>query len=47
MVDQMLQNSTKQFYASNEIIILIQRNIYIFNEITIYIFDELLRYSRK
>ena len=36
MVDQMLQNSTKQFYAFNEKIILIQRILYIFKEIIIY-----------
>ena len=46
MVDQMLQNSTKWFYAFNEIMILIQRIIYIFNERIIliqriiYIFNE-------
>ena len=39
MVYQMLQNSTKYFYAFKEIIILIQRIIYIFNEITICIFN--------
>ena len=44
MVGQMLQNSTKQFYAFNETIILIQEIIYIFNKITIYIFKELIIY---
>ena len=32
MVDQMLQNSTNEFYAFNETIIFIQRNIYVFSE---------------
>ena len=36
MVDRMLQDSTKQFYTFYEIIILIQRIIYIFNELFIY-----------
>ena len=36
MVDRMLQDSTKQFYTFYEIIILIQRIIYIFNELLIY-----------
>ena len=37
MVDQMLQNSMKQFYASNKKVIFIQRIIYIFNEVIILI----------
>ena len=36
MVDQMLQNSTKKFYAFNERTIFIQRIIYIFNERNIF-----------
>ena len=45
MIDQMLQNSTKKFYAFNERTIFIQRIIYIFNEIIfliqqiIYVFN--------
>ena len=49
MVDQMLQNSTKQFYAFNKRTTLIQRIIFcIFNEIIIliqliiYIFNEII-----
>ena len=49
MVDQMLQNSTKQCFAFNEIIILIQRIIYIFKEIIIskytYIYIYIYIYS--
>ena len=37
MVDQMLQNSTKKFYAFNKRTIFIQRIIYIFSEIIILI----------
>ena len=44
MVDQLLQNSTKQFYAINEAIILIQEIIYLFNVIIIYTFDESITY---
>ena len=46
MVDQMFQNSTKQFFAFSKRTILIQRIIYIFNERNNFV-NELIIYSMK